>query len=55
MSVVIGDRLIGEDQPALIVAEIGPNHNGSSADAKRLIDAAKESGCGALAGKSHHR
>jgi sialic acid synthase SpsE len=53
MSVVIGDRLIGEDQPALIVAEIGPNHNGSSVVAKRLIDAAKLSGCEAVKFQYH--
>jgi sialic acid synthase SpsE len=53
MSVAIGGRLIGEDCSALIVAEIGPNHNGSSAVAKRLIDAAKESGCGAVKFQYH--
>lgn len=33
-------RLIGDDCPAYIIAEIGINHNGSIAIAKKLIDAA---------------
>jgi len=39
----IGDRLLGEDEPTFIVAEIGVNHNGNLRVAKKLIDAAKES------------
>ena len=49
MSVVkIGDRLVGEDQPTYIIAEIGVNHNGILDYAFRLIDAAVESGADAV-------
>jgi N-acetylneuraminate synthase len=40
----IGNRLIREDKPAFLVAEIGNNHNGSFDLAKRLIDSAAEAG-----------
>jgi sialic acid synthase SpsE len=40
----IGNRLIGPDAPAFIVAEIGINHNGDMALAKEQIDAAAEAG-----------
>ncbi|MDD3138611.1 MAG: N-acetylneuraminate synthase family protein [Lachnospiraceae bacterium] len=40
----IGNRLIGLNQPTYIIAEIGGNFDGSLDKAKRLIDAAKESG-----------
>jgi N-acetylneuraminate synthase len=44
----IGDRLVGEGLPCLIVAEIGINHNGSVEIAKKLIDAASLAGCDAV-------
>ncbi len=44
----IGDRLIGDDQPVFIVAEIGINHNGDVNIAKALIDAAVDSGVDAV-------
>ncbi len=44
----IGDRLIGDDQPVFIVAEIGINHNGDVNIAKTLIDAAVDSGVDAV-------
>jgi sialic acid synthase SpsE len=40
----IGNKLIGEGQPAYIIAEIGANFNGSLEHAKKLCDAAKEAG-----------
>ena len=40
----IGNRKIGHDQPTYFIAEIGGNFDGSLDKAKRLIDAAKESG-----------
>ena len=40
----IGNKLIGENQPAYIIAEIGANFNGSLEHAKKLCDAAKEAG-----------
>lgn len=44
----IGDRLIGDDHPIYIVAELGINHNGDLEIAKRLIDAAVWSGVDAI-------
>lgn len=44
----IGNRVIGEGQPCFIVAEIGINHNGDVALAKKLIDAAALAGCDAV-------
>jgi N-acetylneuraminate synthase len=46
--VTIAGRKIGPGQPCFIVAEIGINHNGDVEIAKRLIDAAIESGCDAV-------
>ena len=40
----IGERAIGPDEPAYIIAEIGNNHNGSLDLAKRLIDLAADAG-----------
>ena len=39
-TVKIGGRLVGDDQPCFIVAEIGINHNGDIDLAKRLISVA---------------
>lgn len=44
----IGNRMVGDNHPAYIVAEIGINHNGSVEVAKQLIDAAKHSGVDAV-------
>jgi N-acetylneuraminate synthase len=44
----IGNREVGEGQPCFVIAEIGINHNGDLAIAKRLIDAAKRSGTDAV-------
>lgn len=46
--VKIGNRLVGEGEPAFIVAEIGINHNGDISIAKKLIDAAASAGCDAV-------
>ncbi len=43
-SLMIDDRVIADDAPTFIIAEIGNNHNGSLDLAKRLIDAAVEAG-----------
>ena len=40
----IAGRMIGADQPAYIIAEIGINHNGSVERAKELIDRSVEAG-----------
>ena len=42
--IVIGDHIIGPNQPAFLIAEIGNNHNGDLGRAKHLIDLAAESG-----------
>src|SRR5919199_1059890 len=39
---------IGDDKPCYVIAEIGHNHQGELAQAKRLIDAAKECGVNAV-------
>jgi N-acetylneuraminate synthase len=46
--VAIGNKLVGHNQPAFIVAEIGINHNGSIETCKKLIDLAAEMGCDAV-------
>lgn len=46
--VTIGTREVGPGAPCWIVAEIGINHNGDIALAKKLIDAAHEAGCEAV-------
>ncbi|MBF0559402.1 MAG: N-acetylneuraminate synthase family protein [Nitrospirae bacterium] len=44
----LNERTIGEGEPVYIVAEVGINHNGSLALAKKLIDGAVFSGCDAV-------
>ena len=44
----IGERLVGEDQPALFIADIGANFDGSIKKAKHLAKLAKESGADIL-------
>ncbi len=44
----IGNRLVGDDQPCFIAAEIGINHNGDVDLAKRLISVALAAGCDAV-------
>lgn len=39
-SILLGNHLIAQDSPILMIAEIGVNHNGSIDIAKKLIDAA---------------
>lgn len=43
----IGDRTVGRDAPAYLIAEIGINHNGSVELAKRLVDEAAAAGADA--------
>jgi N-acetylneuraminate synthase len=47
-TVKIGNKLVGEDQPCYIIAEIGINHNGDIDLAKRLISVAVAAGCDAV-------
>ena len=44
----IGNKLIGDGQPAYIIAEIGINHNGNLDTAKEMILAAQETGADAV-------
>ncbi len=46
--VKIGATLVGPGHPAYIIGEIGINHNGDVALAKRLIDIAEAAGCQAV-------
>ena len=45
MEVLLGGRPVGDGHPAYVLAEIGINHNGDLAQAKRLIDVAALAGC----------
>jgi len=47
-TVRIGDRDVGRGCPVYFIAEIGINHNGDVALAKRLIGAAASAGCDAV-------
>ncbi len=47
-TVRIGNKTIGEGQPAYIIAEIGINHNGDVSLAKEMVIAAWESGADAV-------
>ncbi len=46
--VEIAGRRVGRDEPCLVVAEIGINHNGDLALARELIAAAAAAGCDAV-------
>lgn len=47
-TIKIGDRLVGDDQPCYVIAEIGINHNGDIDLAKKLISLAVAAGCDAV-------
>lgn len=47
-SIQVGDRFIGLDHPCFLIAEAGVNHNGDPSLAKRLVDAAVDSGVDAV-------
>ena len=47
-NIQIGDRFVGNGEPVYIIAEIGINHNGSMAVAKKMIDGAIFAGCDAV-------
>jgi N-acetylneuraminate synthase len=44
-TVKIGERIVGDSQPCLVVAEIGINHNGDIDIAQQLIGASRLAGC----------
>jgi len=47
-NVRIGDRLVGEGEPAFIIAEIGANHDRKLPQAKELVDVAVAAGADAV-------
>jgi sialic acid synthase SpsE len=49
----IGGRAIGPDQPPFVIAEIGINHEGDPAKARRMIDDAAAVGCECVKFQSH--
>ena len=51
--VKIGNRVIGENHPPLVLAEVGINHEGSIDKAISLIDAAIKSGAEAIKFQCH--
>ena len=46
--VKIANKMVGDDYPCFIIAEIGINHNGSVDLAKKMIDIAVTTGCDAV-------
>lgn len=44
----LGERLVGDGYPCLVLAEVGINHNGDVEFAKKLIDVACLAGCEAV-------
>ena len=49
----IGDRIVGENYPPLVIAEIGINHEGNVEKAMRMVDDAVEAGCECVKFQSH--
>lgn len=47
-SIKIANKMVGDEYPCFITAEIGINHNGSLALAKKLIDLAVQTKCDAV-------
>lgn len=52
-SFYIGNRSIGENDPPLVIAEIGINHNGDLKVAKEMVDAAKKAGAEVVKHQTH--
>ncbi len=49
----IGSRIIGPNEPPLVIAEIGINHEGSLETAKMMVDAAWKSGAEVIKHQTH--
>jgi N-acetylneuraminate synthase len=47
-AIKLGNRMVGDGEPAYIIAEIGINHNGDLEIAKQMIDAAVHAGADAV-------
>lgn len=52
-SFAIGERMIGEDYPPLVIAEIGINHGGSLEVAREMVDAAYRAGAEVVKHQTH--
>ncbi len=52
--IAIGERLVGEKEKCLIIAEAGVNHNGDVNLAKQLIDEAAKAGADAIKFQTFH-
>jgi len=50
---LIGTRRVGEAYPPLVIAEVGINHEGDVAKAKRMVDDAVRAGCECIKFQSH--
>lgn len=48
ITISIGNKTVGNDEPCFIIAEAGVNHNGNLSTAKQLIDVAYEAGADAI-------
>jgi len=48
LSIRIGDRLVGPQEPVFVIAEAGVNHNGQVELAKQLVDAAVQASADAV-------
>lgn len=51
--IYIGNRVVGETHPPLVIAEIGINHNGDINIAKEMVDSAHKAGCEVVKFQSH--
>lgn len=52
-SLQIGERLVGEDSPPLVIAELGINHGGLLATAFAMVDAAANAGVEVIKHQTH--
>lgn len=50
---VLAGRRVGPNEPPLVIAEIGINHEGSIEKARRMVDDAKTSGCEVVKFQTH--
>ena len=46
--IIVGNRMIGDNHPTFVIAEIGINHNGQVEIGKKMIEGAKAAGCDAV-------
>ena len=51
--IYIGSREISQEQPPLVIAEIGINHGGSLDNAKHMVEQAARSGCECIKHQTH--